>query len=80
MGSNTKFKRFLTEEKVDSNLPIKSKYKTKAVIFYRKNLKTKVEGKKNQKKIIKMQMKLLKKKMKIYSLNLIRNMQLKIRY
>ena len=50
MGSNTKFKRFLTEEKVDSNLPIKSKYKTKAVIFYRKNLKTKVEGKKELEK------------------------------
>ena len=46
MGSNTKFKRFLTEENVDSNLPIKSKYKTQAVIFYRKNLKAKVEGKK----------------------------------
>ena len=50
MGSNTKFKRFLTEEKVDSNLPIKSKYKTQAVIFYRKNLKAKVEGKKELEK------------------------------
>jgi len=50
MGSNTKFKRFLTEENVDSNLPIKSKYKTKAVIFYRKNLKAKVEGKKELEK------------------------------
>ena len=45
MGSNTKFKRFLSEEKVDENLPIKSKYKTKAVYFYRKNLKAKTEGK-----------------------------------
>ena len=27
MGSNTKFKRFLLQEKVDSNLPIKTKYK-----------------------------------------------------
>ena len=50
MGSNTKFKRFLTEEKVDSNQPIKSKYKTQAVIFYRKNLKAKVEGKKEYEK------------------------------
>ena len=41
MGSNTKFKRFLTQENVDLNLPIKSKYKTKAVDFYRKNLKAK---------------------------------------
>ena len=46
MGSNTKFKRFLTQEKVDSTLPIASKYKTNAVCFYRKNLKAKVEGKK----------------------------------
>jgi len=46
MGSNTKFKRFLTQENVDSKLPIKSKYKTNAVYFYRKNLKAKVEGKK----------------------------------
>ena len=41
MGSNTKFKRFLTQENVDSSLPIKSKYKTQAVIYYRKNLKAK---------------------------------------
>ena len=46
MGSNTKFKRFLTQEKVDSSLSTKSKYKTKAVCYYRKNLKAKVEGKK----------------------------------
>ena len=50
MGSNTKFKRFLAEEKVDESLPIKSKYKTKAVYFYRKNLKAKVEGKKELEK------------------------------
>ena len=45
MGSNTKFKRFLTQEKVDKTLPIETKYKTNAVCFYRKNLKAKVEGK-----------------------------------
>ncbi len=45
MGSNTKFKRFLLQEKVDSNLPIKTKYKTAALNYYRKNLKAKVEGK-----------------------------------
>ena len=45
MGSNTKFKRFLAEEQIDSSLPIKSKYKTSALYFYRKNLKAKVEGK-----------------------------------
>ena len=50
MGSNTKFKRFLTQENVDLNLPIKSKYKTKAVDFYRKNLKAKTEGKKELEK------------------------------
>ena len=50
MGSNTKFKRFLAEEKVDESLPIKSKYKTKAIYFYRKNLKAKVEGKKELEK------------------------------
>ncbi len=50
LGSNTKFKRFLDEEKVDSNLPIKSKYKTQAVAFYRKNLRAKVEGKKEHEK------------------------------
>jgi hypothetical protein len=46
MGSNTKFKRFLTQENVDATLPIATKYKTNAVCFYRKNLKAKVEGKK----------------------------------
>lgn len=56
MGSNTKFKRFLAEEKVDESLPIKSKYKTKAIYFYRKNLKAKVEGKKELEKILKMLM------------------------
>ena len=45
MGSNTKFKRFLTKEKVDPNLPIKEKYKTAALYYYRQNLKAKVEGK-----------------------------------
>ena len=45
MGSNTKFKRFLTQEKVDTNLSIKDKYKTAALYYYRKNLKAKVEGK-----------------------------------
>ena len=50
MGSNTKFKRFLTQENVDSSLPIKSKYKTQAVIYYRKNLKAKTEGKKELEK------------------------------
>ena len=50
MGSNTKFKRFLTQENVDSNLPIKSKYTTKAVCYYRKNLKAKTEGKKELEK------------------------------
>ena len=50
LGSNTKFKRFLTNEKVDLNLPIKDKYKTQALNFYRKNLKAKVEGKDEIKK------------------------------
>ena len=50
MGSNTKFKRFLTQENVDSNLPIKSKYMTNAVCYYRKNLKAKTEGKKELEK------------------------------
>ena len=45
-GSNTKFKRFLEKENFDQNLSIKKKYKTNAVVFYRKNLKNKVEGKK----------------------------------
>ena len=45
MGSNTKFKRFLSKENVDTSLPIKIKYKTAAVCYYRQNLKAKVEGK-----------------------------------
>ena len=45
LGSNTKFKRFLVQEKIDPNLDIKSKYKTQAAYFYRKSLKAKVEGK-----------------------------------
>ncbi len=45
-GSNTKFKRFLEKENFDPNLNLKKKYKTNAVVFYRKNLKNKVEGKK----------------------------------
>ena len=45
MGSNTKFKRFLTKENVDTSLQIKDKYKTAAVSYYRQNLKAKVEGK-----------------------------------
>ena len=45
MGSNTKFKRFLAQENVDTSLPIKSKYKTQALNYYRKYLKAKVEGK-----------------------------------
>ena len=49
-GSNTKFKRFLEEEKVDKDLSIKKKYKINAVVFYRKNLKNKIEGKKFEKK------------------------------
>ena len=43
-GSNSKFKRFLTSEKVDPSLPIEKKYLTKACYFYRKNLKKKVKG------------------------------------
>ena len=50
MGSNTKFKRFLTKENVDSSLSIKDKYRTQAVDYYRKNLKAKVEGKDEVKK------------------------------
>ena len=50
MGSNTKFKRFLTKEKVDESLSIKDKYRTQAVNYYRKNLKAKVEGKDEVKK------------------------------
>ena len=46
LGGNSKFKRFLKEENVDPNLPIKSKYLTKAIEFYRINLKRKVQGEK----------------------------------
>ena len=53
MGSNTKFKRFLTQENVDASLPIKSKYKTQAVNYYRKNLRDKIEGKKETEKTYK---------------------------
>ena len=53
MGSNTKFKRFLTQENVDTSLPIKSKYKTQAVNYYRKNLRDKIEGKKETEKTYK---------------------------
>ncbi len=50
MGSNTKFKRFLSQENVNTSLPIKSKYKTQAVNYYRKNLRDKIEGKKETEK------------------------------
>ena len=46
MGSNTKFKRFLTQENADPSLSIKSKYKTQALHFYRKILRAKIERKK----------------------------------
>ena len=46
LGGNTKFKRFLNEEKVNLELPIEEKYKTEACNFYRKNLKAKVKGEK----------------------------------
>ena len=44
LGGNSKFEKFLKEENVDTTLPIEQKYKTKAVDFYRKNLKHKVQG------------------------------------
>ena len=44
LGGNSKFKRFINEEKVDSSLPINKKYLTKACEFYRINLKRKVQG------------------------------------
>ena len=44
LGGNSKFKRFLNEEKVDTSLPINKKYLTKACEFYRINLKKKVQG------------------------------------
>ena len=43
-GSNSKFKRFLSQEQVDQTLPIEKKYLTKACFFYRTNLKKKVNG------------------------------------
>ena len=43
-GSNSKFKRFLEQEKVDPSLPIEKKYLTKACFFYRTNLKRKING------------------------------------
>ena len=43
-GSNSKFKNFLAREKLDTSLPIEKKYLTKAVFFYRNNLKRKVHG------------------------------------
>ena len=46
LGGNTKFKRFLNEEKINLELPIEEKYKTEACNFYRKNLKAKVKGEK----------------------------------
>jgi len=46
LGSNTKFKKSLELLKVDINLPIDQKYKTKGVDFYRNNLKNKVIGQK----------------------------------
>ena len=49
-GSNSKFKKFLENEHVDKKLNLKKKYKTNAVVFYRKNLKNKVEGKKLEEK------------------------------
>ena len=44
LGGNSKFRRFLKEEKVDTSLPINKKYLTKACEFYRINLKKKVRG------------------------------------
>ena len=41
LGSNSKFKKFLKEENVDTTLPINQKYITKACDFYRINLKKK---------------------------------------
>ena len=46
LGGNSKFKRFINEEKVDTSLPIDKKYLTKACEFYRINLKMKVSGEK----------------------------------
>ena len=46
LGSNTKFKKNLELLKININLPIEQKYKTKGVDFYRNNLKNKVVGQK----------------------------------
>ena len=46
LGSNTKFKKSLELLKININLPIEQKYKTKGVDFYRNNLKNKVVGQK----------------------------------
>ena len=43
-GSNTKFKRFILNEKMEQNLIPKKKYKTKCLSYYRKMLKSKVKG------------------------------------
>ena len=56
MGSNNKFKRFLTKENADASLQIKYKYKTQTLNYFWKNLRYKIEGKMNQKKLIKMPM------------------------
>ena len=50
LGGNSKFKRFLTEENVNTSLPINQKYLTKACDYYRINLKRKVQGKNNSEK------------------------------
>ena len=44
LGGNSKFKKFLKEENVDTSLPINKKYLTRACEFYRINLKRKVQG------------------------------------
>ena len=44
LGGNSKFKKFLKEENVDTSLPINKKYLTRACEFYRINLKKKVQG------------------------------------
>ena len=43
-GSNTKFKRFVSNENLNIKLSIKKKYKTKGLYFYRKMLKNKIKG------------------------------------
>lgn len=50
LGSNTKFKDFLIKENVNPHLSIDKKYLTKAVEFYRKDLKRKVLGKDEENK------------------------------